>query len=166
MAKKMNLAKEAQDVADDIDIEDEVTEELLLELCPAEFISAFKKAKSSGQRADFLYAADKYRLEAQRELEGMKKFLTKLEKWFIQNLPDDDATGIAGKTARVQIKHKDRPSVTDWDKFYEYIRKNRAFELLNRAVNRKSVQERWDNGKQVPGVEKFAYKAISLTKLK
>lgn len=164
--KKIDLAKEAKQIVDDTEIEGEITEELLFEVCPKEFLQAFKKAKTIGQRADLLYAADNYRLDAQKEVEAMKKFVSKLEKWFIQQLPEGDATGIAGKVARVQIKHKERPSVMNWDKFYDHIRKNRAFELLNRAVNTKAVKERWEEGKQVPGVEKFAYKDVSVTKVK
>ncbi len=163
---KVNLKKEAARVVDDVEIEDEVTEELLLELCPKEFLAAFKKAKSVGARADFLYLADEQRLDAGKRVDAMKKFVSKLEKWFIQNLPDGEATGIAGKVARVQIKQKERPSVMNWDKFYDHIRKNKAFELLNRAVNVKAVKERWENGKEVPGVEKFFYKDVSVTKVK
>lgn len=163
---KVNLKKEAAKVIAETEIEDEVTEELLLELCPKSFLAAFKKAKSIGHRADFLYTADEDRLTLQREVDAMKKFLSKLEKWFIQNLPEGDATGIAGKVARVQIKQKERPSVMNWDKFYDHIRKNKAFELLNRAVNIKAVKERWEEGREVPGVEKFFYKDVSVTKVK
>lgn len=163
---KINLKAEAKKFALETEVEGEITEELLLELCPKEFLTEFKKAKTAGQRADFLYKADEKRLAEGKKVEAMKKFVTKLEQWFIQELPDTDATGVAGKVARVQIKQKERPSVMDWDKFYDYIRKNRAFELLNRAVNTKAVKERWESGKQVPGVEKFAYKDVSVTKVK
>lgn len=162
---KVNLKKEAAKVVDDVEFEGEVTEELLLDMCPKEFKADFKKAKSQGQRADFLYTADAHRLKLAREVEAQKKFLCKLEKWFIQQLPETDATGVAGKVARVQVKRKERPSVVDWEKFYNHIKKNNAFELLNRAVNVKSVKERWEDNKQVPGVEKFAYKDVSVTKV-
>lgn len=163
---KVNLAKEAKKFVDDTEVEGEITEEILFEYCPKEFLAAFKKAKTQGQRADLLYAADEYRLAEGKKVEAMKKFVSKLEKWFIQQLPETDATGVAGKIARVQIKTKERPSVMNWDAFYDHIRKNRAFELLNRAVNTKAVKERWEEGKQVPGVEKFAYKDVSVTKVK
>lgn len=163
---KINLKKEAKAIIEDTEIEGEITEEILFEACPKEFLAAFKKAKTAGQRADLLYAADEYRLAEGKKVEAMKKFVSKLEKWFIQELPETDSTGVAGKIARVQIKHKDRPAVMDWDKFYDHIRKNRAFELLNRAVNAKAVKERWESGKVVPGVEKFPYKDVSVTKVK
>lgn len=144
----------------------EVTEALLLELCPAVFKAEFKKAKTQGSRADFYYEADKHRLEVNREVEEMKTFLSKLGKWFMQELPESDTTGVAGKIARIQIKPDERPSITDWPAFYAFIKKNNAFELLNRAVNAKSVKERWDAGKVIPGVGKFHFKKVSITKVK
>ena len=143
-----------------------ITEELLKELCPPEFKSAFTKAKSQGQRVDFYYAADAHRKEINRDAKAMEEFLAKLGKWFMQQLPENDTTGVAGKTARIQIKKDVVARVVDWPKFYAYIKKNNAFELLNRAVNTKSVKERWDSKKQVPGVDKFDIKKVSLTKIK
>lgn len=164
--KKVDLAAEAANMADAPEDNSRVTEEMLLEMCPAAFLSVFKKAKSQGSRADFYYAADHHRLELAREVEDMKKFLTKLGKWFIQELPATNTTGVAGKTARIQVKDDVRATVDDWGKFYAYIKKNNAFEFLNRAVNAKSVKERWDAGKQVPGVGKFTFKKVSVTKVK
>lgn len=163
---KVNLKKEAKKQVEETEIPDEITEEKLLEECPQIFLDIFKKSKSIGNRADFLYEADEHRLECQKEVEAMKKFLSLLERWFIQQLPEGDATGIAGEIARVQIKHKERPNVTDWDKFYAHIAKTRSFELLNRAPNAKSMKERWENGVTIPGVEKFSFKDVSVTKIK
>ena len=166
MAKpKLNLAAEAKAQAESTEFAGEITEKYLQELCPPEFVSEFKKAKSLGQRADFLYVADAHRLEVQRDVENMKKFLTALEKFFIQKLPSDDATGIAGDVARVQVRNKQRPSVKDWEKLYAHIAKTRSFDLLNRAPNQKAIKERWEAGVEIPGVDKFQYKDISVTKV-
>lgn len=163
---KVNLKKEAKAVEDDSEIDGFISEELLFEFCPKPFLAAFKKAKTQAQRADLLYEVDKVRLEQQKVAENIKKFVSKLEKWFIQELPERSATGIAGKVARVQIVKKDRPSVVNWNKFYTHIKKKGEFELLNRAVNARAVKERWDAGKQVPGVDKFTFKDVSVTKVK
>lgn len=164
--KKIDLSKEAKKLNGDVEVEGLVTEEVLFEYCPREFLQAFKKAKTQAQRADLLYEVDKARLAQSKVADNMGKFVSKLSQWFIQELPEKEATGIAGKIARVQVVKKERPGVTDWTKFYAYIKKNSAFELLNRAVNAKGVADRWDSGKQIPGVEKFPYKKISLTKVK
>lgn len=166
MSKSINLKKEAAKIVEEIEVEGEITEELLFEHCPKEFLAAFKKAKTPAQRADLLYEVDNTRLARGKEVEALKKFVSKLEKWFIQELPETDSTGVAGKVARVQIRKKERASVVAWDVFYAHIKKKGEFELLNRAVNAKAIKERWENGKQVPGVEKFVYRDVSVTKVK
>jgi hypothetical protein len=165
MSKKIDLAKEAKKIVEETEVEGEVTEAVLNEYCPKQWQAQFQKAKTAGQRADLLKAVDDERLAKGKEVETLKKFVSKLEQWFIQTLPQDSSTGVAGKKARVQIVSKERPSVMNWDKFYEHIRKNKAFELLNRAPNVRALKERWDQGKQVPGVEKYTYKDVSVTKV-
>jgi hypothetical protein len=88
-----------------------------------------------------------------------------VEEHFVQTLAVGEATGIQGKRSRVQVTEAIIPAVEDWEKFYMHIKKTGAFELLNRAVNRTAVQERWDAHKAVPGVGKFHAKKVSCTKL-
>jgi hypothetical protein len=88
-----------------------------------------------------------------------------LEEHFIQTLTIGESSGVQGKYSRVQVTDSVVPVVADWDKFYAYIKKNSAFELLNRAVNRDAVRERWDAKKQVPGIDSFHAKKVSCTKL-
>ncbi len=168
MVKKVNLAKAAEEQLPQVKevLTPKQWEKLLDELCPNEFRCAFHDAKTQGQRADFYYAADAHRKEINRDAKVMEEFLAKLGKWFIAQLPENNATGIAGKVARIQIKKDVVPRVVDWPKFYAHIKKNNAFEFLNRAVNVKSVKERWDAGKAVPGVDKFDIKKVSITKVK
>ena len=88
-----------------------------------------------------------------------------LEEHFIQTLSVDESTGVQGQKSRVQVTASVIPVVEDWSKFYAHIKKTGGFELLNRAVNRAAVTERWDAKKQVPGVGKFTAKKVSCTKL-
>lgn len=161
--KKVDLAAEAAGQGGEV--EGYVTRADLLDNCPQDILPFLKKAKTDGQLADLLYDVHQHRLEQQREAAATDKLESLLERYFIQQLPTGSATGIAGKKGRVQLKKKSRPSVIDWPKFYAHIKKNNAFELLNRAVNTKSVSERWEAGKQIPGVEKFEYNSVSVTKV-
>ena len=160
--KKIDLAAEAEN---GVEVEGLVDDEVLFECCPKAFLAELKKAKTPAQRADLLYKANEERLAQQKVAEATKKFVTKLEKWFIQELPEVDSTGIAGKLARVQIKQKERPVPFDWTALYAYIKKNNAFEMLDRKVNSKAAKERWEAGKEVPGVKRFRYKDVSITKV-
>lgn len=145
-----------------------VTDSLLFETCPKTFIKEFKKCKTAAKRADFLGQLDKSRLEVGKYFKSINSFQNMLEEWFIQNLPMSDAKGITGQRSRVEIKKKDIATVMgdDWTTFYAHIKKTGAFELLNKAINQKAVQERWAQHKEVPGVTKFTRKVVSLTTVK
>lgn len=88
-----------------------------------------------------------------------------IEEHFIATLEVGESSGVQGMRSRVQVTDTTIPQVADWDKFYGHIKKTGNFELLNRAVNRKAVQERWDEKKRVPGVTAFHAKNVSCTKL-
>jgi hypothetical protein len=129
----------------------------------------FKVPKTEAEVADRWFSLMQQRLELNRQatkIEAEEKFL---KAHIIDTLPRSRATGISGKLVTVKIEDKTRVDVTDWDAFYAHIVKNRnkgAFALLNRAVNAKSVQEYWDQGKQVPGLEPVGYKTLSYSAIK
>jgi hypothetical protein len=120
---------------------------------------------ASGAAADLLYRARERRLEMQRETERVEKLEKQLKEFFINTLPLSESSGIAGAEARVQITTSRQPQVEDWDKFYAYVRRNNAFEFLQRRVNEGAVKERWEDRKEVPGVTAFNVKKVSVTKL-
>lgn len=164
---KEHMDKLAKTSAPKGDVEGVVTEKMLRELCPKKIRAALAKAKTPGQRADLLYAIEHgaYK-QARIQYNELGDFLTKLETWFKQTLPKTKATGVTGKLARVEVKPKDIPKVEDWGKFYKHIASKKEFDLLNKAVNRAAVEERWTNDKQVPGVSKFRTQVVSLTSVK
>lgn len=76
-----------------------------------------------------------------------------------------DAAGIdqaRGQRATITKSPRDVPLVKDWDKFYAYIYKAKAFHLLERRAARAAWSEEVESrkGKPLPGVE--AFKKVSL----
>ena len=163
---KVDLAKEAK-VSKPKEHDDvRITDAIILDKLPKDYVAAFKKAKTTAARADLLYTMDRARLELGKQVTALEEAESKLKQWFIQELPEKDGTGISGKMAHIQIKRKERPNVTDWTAFYAHIGKTKSFDLLNKMVNTKAVGERWEANKQIPGLEKFAYSSVSITKVK
>jgi len=115
--------------------------------------------------ADRYYTLQKKRYKAQAAVKVLAEEENALEEWIIVKLPVSKATGIAGKIARISVDKKEIPQVKDWPKFYAYLHKNKAYDLLNRALNAKAVKERWAAGKTVPGTDKFIRKVVSVNKL-
>ena len=52
----------------------------------------------------------------------------------------------------------------DWEEFYEYVKANDAFYLIQRRINNKPFQELIDSGQSVPGLSVFKKRSISLRK--
>lgn len=76
-----------------------------------------------------------------------------------------DQTAVRG-VGSVSITESVVPSVENWDSFYEYIRENNAFYLLNRAPNSAAFREAITMGDTVPGVVPFTKRNLSVKKLR
>ncbi|MDD2775547.1 MAG: hypothetical protein PHU06_06300 [Gallionella sp.] len=125
----------------------------------------YKFPKTTGACVDRLYKLQAERRLVDKQSEAMKAEEAALTEHLILTIPKSDATGVAGKLARCTVVKKIVPSVKDWDAFFEYVRKTKSFDLLQRRVSDKAVAERWDNGKTVPGVEQFNVVKLSMNKI-
>lgn len=141
---------------------------------PAKKPRTFKFPKSMGACADRLYDTRERRLAAQRIVDEIEEEEKALKEHIISNLKKND-TGAAGRHHRVQVITDQIPRVADWRKLYDYIKRNDAFDLLQRRLNDKAVAEREEalnerlrkgaKPKLLPGTEKFTVVKVSLTKI-
>ena len=118
-----------------------------------------------GACADLLYKTQQERYALQHKVDAPKELETALSEKIIRELPKSEATGVAGKRARATVRTKEVPQVADWPALYAYITKTKSFDLLQKRVADKSIAERWDAGKNVPGVTKFTKVTVSITKV-
>jgi len=125
----------------------------------------YQVPKRLGAAVDALYTTRQTRLAIQAQVQKLAEREALLREHLIATLPKSDATGAAGKLARASITSKRVPQVEDWDKLYEHVRKTRDFSLLQRRLADAAVTERWDAGKEVPGVGHFTAIGVSVNKL-
>lgn len=125
-----------------------------------------KLPKTLAACADLYNSLRADRLAKEKEAAQLQEQENFVKGYLIDNIPKSEATGIAGKTCRVAVVKKKVPKVADWDKFYAHIKKTGDFSLLNRAVNKTAVEERWEAKKVVPGVEAFDTVTLSLNQIK
>ena len=128
-------------------------------------MDTFKLPKSLGACADRLYELRQRRLAVQKEVDKLAAEEAALREHIINTLPKSEASGIAGKLARVTVITKQVPQVKDWDAFYKFVKKTGSFDLLQRRLTDQAMKERWEAGKEVPGVEHFNAVSISLNKV-
>lgn len=144
-----------------------------MSLTPEEerFVAAVKEGKKLSPRAmgvlvDAYKRIEAERLAADKVAGALKEQETLLKLSVIAALKKADIKSIGGTTYSTALTQEEKPTVKDWPKFYEFIKANDAFELLERRVSSSAVKERWEDGKQVPGVDRFPVDKLSFTKLK
>ena len=125
----------------------------------------FTIPKQLGACADRLFDLKAKKAALNKELELLDEERSAIQNHLIETLPKSQAGGIAGKLARVTIEPKVIPQVKDYDLFYAFIKKSGRFDLLQRRLSDKAVEELWDDGKKVPGVEPFTTVVVRLNKV-
>lgn len=124
-----------------------------------------KFPRTIGACADALYKLRQQKGELKRTLDALEEKESALREHIIITLPKSEASGVAGKVARVAIVTKIVPTVTNWEKLYAYVGKTKSWDLLQRRVSTSAVTERWDEAKDVPGVGRFSAITVSVSKL-
>lgn len=124
-----------------------------------------KLPKTLAACADKLYETREKRLEIMRKVKELEELEAALKQHLINELPEQDSSGIAGKSCRVTLVHKEVPYAKDWKEIYEHIMKTGHFDLLGRRLNNNAVQDRWEDGVDIPGVETYTTTTVSINKV-
>lgn len=125
----------------------------------------FKPPKTIGACADRLYELREKRLAQQKLVDAIQEEEVQLREHLINTLPADEASGVAGKLARVTVVGKDVPQVKDWAAFYKHIQKTGDFDLLGKSISKEHVKELLADKKRIPGLGSVRVKTVSLNKL-
>lgn len=126
----------------------------------------FKLPKTPAACADLLYKTREQRLKLQKEAEELENLEKAIKDFLINTLPKSDASGITGKLVRVTIVSKSTPQVKDWEEFWKFVKsKKGGMHFMQKRISAQAVEELLDNGVEVPGVEIFDYKTVSLNKV-
>lgn len=115
---------------------------------------------------DLLHSTRQMRLEMDRQVRQLKARETAMRERLINELPKSNATGIAGKLARATIVTKVEPTVEDWDAFWKWLVRNKAYDCVQRRISAPAIRARWENKKQVGGVGTINVVTVSLNKVK
>ena len=120
---------------------------------------------SIGLCADLYSEVRELRLAMQKHVDAVKQRENEVKEHIISNLSKSEDTGAAGKRYRAQITTKDVPALKDWDAFTAFVAEHGRWDLLQKRVSNKPVTDLWEDGEDVPGVEKFKTVDVSITKI-
>lgn len=129
------------------------------------FVKGSPLPASIGLCADLYHDVRTMRLAIEKVAEGVAAREKEIKDYIINNLSKSDDTGAAGKRYRAQIVTKTTPAAADWAKIHAYVAENDRFDLLQKRLSDKAIQDMWEAGEEVPGVERFNAINVSITKL-
>lgn len=121
--------------------------------------------KSLGACADLYFTLKEQRLAKEKEAAEIQKQESFVKEHLINSIPKSEATGVAGKLARVSVVVKPEPRVEDEEKFRAYVSKNKRWDLMTKAINRAAIKEMWEAKKTVPGIGSFEVVTLSCNKV-
>ena len=127
---------------------------------------------SIGRCADLYHDIRDVRLAMQKQVEAIEAREREVKNHIIDNLSKSIDTGAAGLRYRAQIVTKTKyvvsraEGVDGWGVLFSWIRKNDAFHMLQKRLNDKAVED-WvaENGRELPGTERFNAVDVSITKI-
>lgn len=105
------------------------------------------------------------RLALQKQTDQLKQEETQLQNDIIAALKDAGMTSAGGSEHKVTFKTVQKPTAADWDKIYDYIQEEGAFDLLQRRLGETAVKLRWEEGIDIPGIVAFPVDKLSISKV-
>lgn len=121
---------------------------------------------SAGRLADMLLELRNERLDITAQADAIAAEERRIKDFLINTMPKAELQRISGKIANATLQRTIIARVTDWDAFYKFIGKKKAFDLLQRRPATPACRERWDQGVTIDGVQQDYALDINVTKLK
>lgn len=122
--------------------------------------------KDLGTCIQLFAAAHRERKRREEHANSIKTVEDQLESHIIDLFTAEDINKVGGSQGTVTLKEKDVPRITDYEALCKHIKKNDAWDLLQRRPGEVACQSRWEAGEEIPGVEKFHVKKLALTETK
>ena len=123
--------------------------------------------KTLGQISDELHLEREEIRDITSALEKKKKAYKIREDAALERMEKEGTSKITGEFATMSVSITTVPNVSDWTKFYRFIKKTDGFHLLERRPAAKAWRETLEErrNKPIPGVEGFEKKTLNLRNL-
>jgi len=120
---------------------------------------------SLGACADLLHDVRELRLEMQRQTDEVEAREKEIRAWIMDHATETDTT-FGGRRYVAQVYKEAEPTIQDWGVFCSWVRKNDRFDLLQKRLATKAVEEtQKGEGRLLPGLSQIHVMKVSLTKL-
>lgn len=111
-----------------------------------------------GPKIDKFFKLHKERLRLESEAAKVKTKEIKLKDQLIAEMNLQEVDSARGVLGTISLSTPEVPRAIDWPLFYVWVRKNNAFELIQRRVHEGNTAERLEHSpalkkKGIPGIE-------------
>ena len=105
------------------------------------------------------------RLDADKVAKSLKQDEDDMSSRIIAVLYENDTYFAAGKRVRVKLNVTTKPVATDWSVIYDYMVENDAMDLVQKRLHHAAINDRLDEGEEVPGIEFVEVTKLSIGKI-
>lgn len=130
----------------------------------------YKIPAKLGACADLLYQLKDEKSKAQKVVDAIEAHMSALKEHLIEKLPKEEAAkGVIGQLAKVTVSSENKPvpDPDNWPKFCAYMAETESWDMIQRRVNEKAVNERIADGVKVStmGLQLIEVHKVSVTKV-
>jgi hypothetical protein len=113
--------------------------------------------------AQDLWKAQQKLKAAQLKLKPQEEAVAALETALQFEMVSNKVESVASKNATCSLKRAEFAELTDSKKFFKYVVKRDAWDLVRQQVNVGAARLRWDDNLKIDGVEKGVRVSLSVT---
>lgn len=113
--------------------------------------------------AQNLWKAQQKLKAAKLKLAPQEETIKALEAELQHAMVANKIESLASKNATCSLKRTEFAELTDDKKFFAYVAKEKAWDLVRKQVNVGAARARWDDNIAIPGVEKGVRVDLSVT---
>jgi hypothetical protein len=115
-----------------------------------------------GAAIDALWAQREKKRKLEAQVKEVEAAIADSEAKVMEMMDGEGVEKTTGKKASVSITTSIVPQCEDWDLFYEYIRKNKYFHLLERRPSVTGCRELFETKGKIPGVLPITKRKLNL----
>lgn len=123
-----------------------------------------KKRASLGTKIDELHDLREHIRAEEAKLNELKSKRSELEQVILDMMDAEEITKSTGNKATVSVSTQTVPNIVDFDKFLNYVYRNKAGHMFERRVSSSAYREALElrKGKDVPGLAPFTKRSINM----
>lgn len=118
-----------------------------------------------GSMIDDLHELRAEKRTLEKELKALERRYSEKQQEVIEQMHAQGVIKMTGGLATVSISTSIKPSVEDWDTFYEFIHRHKYYHLLERRPAVLACRELFETKGVIPGVVPFTKETLNLRDL-